>query len=293
MLIFLTGKDEIESMTRQIRTIAKSNELRMQPQLKVFPLYSTLSQKQQADVFLDLGPGQRKVIVATNIAETSITISGIKYVIDTGVVKVRNFDPMTRMESLKVAKISQAQAWQRTGRAGRESEGTCYRTYTENEYDLWDKMTKPEILRCNLSNAIIQLLALGINVQDFDFIDAPPPQSMEAAFKDLKSLGALKNIQSPQLTELGRRMAKFPLDPVYSKIILSAPKYECLNEILDLVSVLSSESVFCDSIDKKDVALAQHAKLQSKYGDHLTLLNVFRLYQKQERQKVIIKSSIN
>lgn len=292
VLIFLTGKDEIESMCKQIRTIAKSHDLEGKIPLRVFALHSQLPQNKQMEAFTKSVEGQRRVVVATNIAETSITLPGIKYVIDTGVVKVKKFDPVTGMETLKIQKISQAQAWQRSGRAGREFPGTCYRTYTLGEMNEYEKMSKPEILRCNLAATILQLLAIGVNIENFDFMDKPPVEAINSALKHLKQLGAIKSIQNSDLTETGRKMARFPIDPMYSKCIISAIRYECVSEILDLISILSAENVFCEpGANLRDQAIVQHAKFNVKYGDHLTLLNVFHQYERsyQNRKKVRIK----
>lgn len=287
ILMFLTGKDEIESMINQIRTIGKSHDMIGYPPLRAWPLHSALPPHKQLEAFQRSGDSYRRVIVATNIAETSITLPGIKYVIDTGVVKMRKYDAGTGIDSLKVTKISQAQAWQRTGRAGRETDGICYRTYTANELESFDKMTTPEILRCNLASAILVLLSTGINIETFDFMDKPPREAIELAFKQLKQLGAIKSIQNPQLTDTGRRMALFPLDPTYSKVIISSPKFDCVNEILDLISVLSTESIYCEPGNhNRDQELMQHAKFQTRFGDHLTLLNVFSQYQKHKGSKV-------
>lgn len=287
ILMFLTGKDEIESMVQQIRTIGRSHDMTGHPPLRAWPLHSKLPPNKQLEAFQRSGDTYRRVIVATNIAETSITLPGIKYVIDSGVVKMRNYDPVTGIDNLKVTKISQAQAWQRTGRAGRESDGFCYRTYTASELESFEKMTKPEILRCNLASAILQLLATGVNIETFDFMDKPPREAIELAFKQLKQLGAIKAIQNPQLTDTGRRMAMFPLDPTYSKIIISSPKFDCVTEILDLISILSTETVYCEpGQNNRDQAITQHAKFQTRFGDHLTLLNVFSQYQKQKGNKV-------
>lgn len=291
VLMFLTGKDEIDSMIHQIRTIAKSQEITGHyPPLRAWPLHSSLPPQKQFEAFQRSGDNfhnYRRVIVSTNIAETSVTIPGIKYVIDTGVVKMKKYDPVTGLDSLRVSKISQAQAWQRTGRAGRESEGICYRVFTAKEYDNFEKMTTPEILRCNLATSILQLLATGVNIETFDFIDKPPRESIEIAFKQLKQLGAIKSAQNPQLTETGRRMAMYPLDPTYSKIILSSQKFECVSEIHDLISILSSDNIFCEpGQNNRDQAIAQHSKFQTHFGDHLTLLNVYTQYQKHKASKV-------
>lgn len=304
ILVFLTGQDEIESMTYQIRTLAKSNEFK-DIAIRVFPLYSALPHHQQLEVFLPSVPGSRKIILSTNIAETSITITGIKYVIDCGMVKSRDFDANTGMETLKIVPISKAQAWQRTGRAGRESEGTCYRTYTKEEYDKLLDQAKPEILRCNITSVALQLLALGIDCEKFDFMDIPSSDSIDAALKELKSLGAITSVKEPGLNVLGRRMAKFPLNPRYSKILLSAQEYDCLDEVseiismkifqlyhspllqmLSLIAILSGESIFVHTTDKREDAIEAHLKFESEYGDHLTLLKVFKAFQECDKINV-------
>lgn len=149
-------------------------------------------------------------------------------------------------------------------------------------------MTTPEILRCNLSSSILQLLAVGLHIDKFDFIDKPPKEAIELAFKQLKQLGAIKSVQNPQLTETGRRMSLFPLDPTFSKIIISSQKFDCLSEMLDLVAMLSTESVYCEPVQtNRDQAIAQHFKFQMRVGDHLTLLNIFGQFQKhKEKSKV-------
>lgn len=288
VLMFLTGKDEIESMINQIRTITKSPELKNAIPLRAFPLHSSLQKNKQMDAFVRSAEGTRRVVVATNIAETSITLSSIKYVIDTGVVKMKNYDATTGLESLKITKISQAQAWQRTGRAGRESEGSCYRTYTKSEMESWEKMTKPEILRCNLSATILQLLAIGVNIENFDLMDKPSKEAISSAFKQLKQLSAIKSMQNPQLTEGGTQMSLFPLDPSFSRIIISASKFNCVNEIIDLIAMLSTENVFIEpNQNNRDAAYAQHSKFQNVIGDHFTLYRVFSQFRNANDKKKV------
>lgn len=205
----------------------------------------------------------------------------------------RTFDAVTGMDSLKIVKISQAQAWQRTGRAGRESAGICYRTYTNNEYDNLEENAEPEIKRCNLSAAALQLLALGIDCANFDFMDMPPHAAIISALKDLKQLGAIKSEQDPTLTDVGRKMAQFPLDPKYGKILLMAPKYHCLHDMIDLISVLSVENIIITPHDSKyteSAKLAQNS-FKSPFGDHLTVLNMFKQFQKVEGQKLFCKNN--
>lgn len=177
---------------------------------------------------------------------------------------------------LVVQPISQEQSWQRTGRAGRESEGYCYRIYTRKQYDLMNKSTVPEIQRANLATVAIQLLALGIHAVHFDFMDAPPKESILAAFEQLKLLGAIENINSKSLTPLGKKMVQFPLDPRFSKILLSAQAYGCVDEMLTIVACLSGESIFLNPPSKREQAISARQKFASPYGDHIMLLNTFK-----------------
>ncbi|KAJ8972585.1 hypothetical protein NQ314_000113 [Rhamnusium bicolor] len=246
------------------------------PPIKVCTLYAAQPGTQQMTVFQPSQPNTRKVVISTNIAETSVTITGIKYVIDSGMVKARSFHPATGLELLKVQRISQEQAWQRTGRAGRDSEGYCYRIYTRSQFELMKKTSIPEIQRANLNTVALQLLALGIHGLHFDFMDKPPKEAILAAFEQLKLLGAVENMDSNNLSPLGRKMAKFPLDPRFSKILLSAQQFGCLEETLTVIALLSSESILLSPPSKRDQAQNVRQKFCSAYGDHITLLNIYR-----------------
>ncbi|XP_067834329.1 ATP-dependent RNA helicase DHX33 isoform X1 [Heptranchias perlo] len=218
VLVFLTGQEEIEAMSRTCREIAKH----LPPgstQMSVFPLYASLPHLQQLRVF-QLGQKDcRKVILSTNIAETSVTIPGIKYVVDTGMVKAKRYNPESGLEVLAVQHVSKAQAWQRAGRAGRQQSGICYRLYTEEEFEKFLNMTVPEIQRCNLASVMLQLLALRIpNILTFDFISKPSPDAVRAAIEQLDLLGAVERKDNHIiLTPLGKKMAAFPLEPRFSK----------------------------------------------------------------------------
>ncbi|XP_068950257.1 ATP-dependent RNA helicase DHX33 isoform X3 [Petaurus breviceps papuanus] len=225
--------------------------------------------------------GSRKVIISTNIAETSITITGIKHVIDTGMVKAKKYNPESGLEVLAVQRVSKTQAWQRTGRAGREDSGACYRLYTEDEFEKFDKMTVPEIQRCNLASVILQLLALRVpNVLTFDFMSKPSPDHLQAALEQLELLGALqrKKDEPLVLTPTGRKMAAFPLEPKFAKTILLSPKFHCTEEILTIVSLLSVDSVLYNPPSRRDEVHSVRKKFISSEGDHLTLLNVYRAF---------------
>ena len=233
ILVFLTGQEEIDSVTANMRQIAKDGSLAECPRLRVLSLYAALPAHQQLDVFRPTVEGERKVIVSTNIAETSITIPGIRYVVDSGRAKVRTYYPGSGFDSLKVKKISQAQAWQRAGRAGREAPGNCYRSYTREEFNALAVNPTPEILRSNLASVILQLLAMGVkNVLTFDFIDKPSASHLEAAVVQLTFLGAVViKAEGLELTEAGKKMAQFPLEPRFAKMILSGPEHGCTDEV--------------------------------------------------------------
>ncbi|XP_038615627.1 ATP-dependent RNA helicase DHX33 [Tachyglossus aculeatus] len=279
ILVFLTGQEEIEAMSKTCRDIAKQLPDGCPP-LLVLPLYASLPYSQQLRVFQGAPKGSRKVIISTNIAETSITIAGIKFVIDTGMVKARKYSPGSGLEVLAVQRVSKAQAWQRAGRAGREDSGLCYRLYTEDEFEKFDRMTVPEIQRCNLASVVLQLLALRIpNVLTFDFMSKPSPDHIQAAVDQLDLLGALdRKDEQLTLTPIGRKMAAFPLEPKFAKTILLAPKFHCTEEILTIISLLAVDSVLYNPPARRDEVQAVRRKFISSEGDHITLLNVYRSF---------------
>ncbi|XP_034097849.1 ATP-dependent RNA helicase DHX33 [Drosophila albomicans] len=286
VLIFLTGQEEIEALAQQIRQLARINNSGPSD-VRVFTLYAQLAQGKQLECFLPVPANTRKIVLATNIAETSITIPGIRCVIDCGYVKEKSFNPSTGLDTLKTVRISQAQAWQRSGRAGRDAPGKCYRTYTKSNMEKFRSAAQPEILRANLTSTVLQLLALGIDCASFDFIDPPHPEGVQSAYKALEQLGAVKAAATPPaITSTGRLMAQFPLDPRFAKLLLAAPSFGCMEEMLSLVAALSSDNVFIGHTDKSELAALAHAKFQSKHGDHLTLLNVFATFQKTDKPKV-------
>lgn len=254
--------------------------------MKVLPLYAQLPQHRQLEVFKKAPPNTRKVILSTNVAETSITIRGIKFVIDSGVVKQKTFNPGNRVESLKVTKISQAQAWQRAGRAGRESEGTCYRVYPIAEFRKMPRMNLPEILRSNLGSTVLQLLALGVDCATFDFMDKPSSELVENAFKLLHDVKAIDGLKTRQLTEVGRKMTLFPLEPRLGRALLASIELGCLGDVLTIVALLSAENVFVHSTENMDKVATAHKKFQSNLGDLITLLNVYKAVQAEADVKV-------
>ncbi|KAK6475407.1 ATP-dependent RNA helicase DHX33-like [Huso huso] len=276
ILVFLTGQEEIEAMARTCRDIAKHLPDSC-GQMVVIPLYASLPHTQQLRVFHTAPKGCRKVILSTNIAETSITISGIKFVIDTGMVKAKRYNPDSGLEVLAVQRVSKAQAWQRTGRAGREDSGVCYRLYTEDQFDQFNNMTVPEIQRCNLASVMLQLLALRIpNVLTFDFMSKPSPEAVRAAIEQLDLLGAVERMDDQvTLTPMGKKMASFPLEPRFAKTILLSSQFHCTEEVLTIVSLLSVDSVLYNPPSRRDDVLSVRRKFISNEGDHMTLLNIY------------------
>ncbi|CAI4226894.1 unnamed protein product [Auanema sp. JU1783] len=274
ILVFLTGQEEIDTSCEVLYERMKSLGPDV-PDLIILPVYGALPSEMQTRIFEPAPEGKRKVVIATNIAETSLTIDGIFYVVDPGFVKQKIYNAKSGMDSLVVTPISQAAAKQRAGRAGRTGPGKCYRLYTERAYR--DEMLPtpvPEIQRTNLAATLLQLKAMGINnLIDFDFMDAPPLDSMITALSELHTLSALDG--DGLLTKLGRRMAEFPLDPALSKLLIMSVELKCSEEVLTIVSMLNVQNVFYRPKEKQEQADQKKAKFHQPEGDHLTLLAVY------------------
>lgn len=275
ILVFLTGQEEIETANEMLQERTKKLGSKIK-ELIILPIYANLPSDMQSKIFEPTPPGARKVILATNIAETSLTIDGIKYVIDPGFCKQNSYNARTGMESLIVTPISKASSNQRAGRAGRVSAGKCFRLYTAWAYkhELEDN-TVPEIQRTNLGNVVLLLKSLGINdLIHFDFMDPPPHETLVLALEQLYALGALNH--RGELTKLGRKMAEFPVDPMLSKCILASEQYKCAKEILTICAMLSvNNAVFYRPKDKVVHADTARVNFFRPGGDHLTLLNVY------------------
>ncbi|ELR22169.1 ATPdependent RNA helicase DHX8, putative [Acanthamoeba castellanii str. Neff] len=277
VLLFLTGQEEIDTACQILYERMKSLGP-MVPELVILPVYSALPSEMQTRIFEPAARGSRKVVVATNIAETSVTIDGIYYVVDPGFVKQKVYNPKMGMDSLVVCPISQAAARQRAGRAGRTGPGKCYRLYTEGAYKNEMLPTSvPEIQRTNLANTVLTLKAMGINdMLGFDFMDPPPVQTLIVAMEQLYSLGALD--EEGLLTRLGRKMAEFPLEPQLSKMLITSVELGCADEILTVVAMLSVQNVFYRPKEKQAQADQKKAKFHQVEGDHLTLLAVYEAW---------------
>lgn len=281
ILLFLTGQEEIDTsceiLFERMKALGPSV-----PELIILPVYSALPSEMQSRIFDPAPPGSRKVVIATNIAETSITIDHIYYVIDPGFVKQNAYDPKLGMDSLVVTPISQAQAKQRSGRAGRTGPGKCFRLYTEAAFQSEMLPTSiPEIQRQNLSHTILMLKAMGINdLLHFDFMDPPPTNTMLTALEELYALSALDD--EGLLTRLGRKMADFPMEPGLAKVLIAAVDLHCSDEILSIVAMLSLPTVFYRPKEKQSQADQKKAKFHDPHGDHLTLLNVYNSWKQNK-----------
>ena len=277
ILVFLTGQEEIDTACQILQD--RINESK-DKKLVILPVYSALPSELQSKIFDPVPIGHRKCVIATNIAEASLTIDGIYYVVDSGFAKIKAYNPKLGMDSLIIAPISQSSAMQRAGRAGRTGPGKCYRLYTFDSYNNeMLKATVPEIQRTNLANTVLLLKALGINdLIHFHFMDPPPLQTLIVSMEQLYYLGALDD--EGLLTKLGRRMAEFPLEPQLSKMLLTSVDLGCSEEIITIVSMLSVQNIFYRPRDKQTEADQKKSKFLHREGDHLSLLKVYEMFQK-------------
>ncbi|KAF7244556.1 Pre-mRNA-splicing factor ATP-dependent RNA helicase PRP16 [Varanus komodoensis] len=273
ILIFMPGQEDIEVTSEQI--VEHLEELENAPALAVLPIYSQLPSDLQAKIFQKAPDGVRKCIVATNIAETSLTVDGIMFVIDSGYCKLKVFNPRIGMDALQIYPISQANANQRSGRAGRTGPGQCFRLYTQSAYkNELLTTTVPEIQRTNLANVVLLLKSLGVqDLLQFHFMDPPPEDNMLNSMYQLWILGALDNTGG--LTSTGRLMVEFPLDPALSKMLIVSCDMGCSSEILLIVSMLSVPAIFYRPKGREEESDQVREKFAVPESDHLTYLNVY------------------
>ncbi|CAD6190974.1 unnamed protein product [Caenorhabditis auriculariae] len=281
ILLFLTGAEEIEESVKQLEKLNKS----LPPSAdRIFPipLYSAQRPEQQREAFLPAPPGTRKVILSTNIAETSLTIPGIRIVIDCLHAKIKNYNSVERYEELNVQLISKAQATQRAGRAGREAHGTCYRLIQHSKYEKLQEDSVPEILRSNLAATFLELLKVGMqNPHKLKLIDMPSADSISASMRELKAMGAIAPIREGssrfQLTEHGETLCAFPLPPDHARIVTMAEKEGCVSEVLKIVAAMQAEWIMYPyapyGTSDEEFARAR-ARFETREGDHLTILKV-------------------
>ncbi|CAH1269625.1 DHX35 [Branchiostoma lanceolatum] len=285
ILAFLTGQEEVDSVVSDLieynRSSRRQGDKRMK--MRVLPMYAALPPGEQLKVFERVSQTTRKVVVATNIAEASITINGIVYVVDSGFVKLRAYNPQSGVESLVITPVSQASADQRAGRAGRVRSGKVFRLYTEEDFHKLQTNTVPEMQRSNFAFVILQLKALGIsNILRFNFLSSPPAQIVIRGLEVLYALGALD--KDGELTRpLGSNMAEFPLSPMFAKILLESGKFGCSEEILTIAAVLQVQNIFVHPSNRKMEALRAHHKFAVEEGDLVTMLNVYEAFIKNNK----------
>ncbi|CAA7042728.1 unnamed protein product [Microthlaspi erraticum] len=278
VLVFLTGQDDIETAIKLLAEEAHSNQKNSSGLLPL-PLYSGLSRAEQELIFTPTPRGKRKVILSTNIAETSLTLEGVVYVIDSGFSKQKFYNPISDIESLVVAPISKASARQRSGRAGRVRPGKCYRLYTEDYFlNQMPGEGIPEMQRSNLVSTVIQLKALGIdNILGFDWPAPPSPQAMIRALEVLYSLQILDD-DAKLTSPTGFQVAELPLDPMISKMILASGELGCSDEIITIAAVLSIQSVWVIARGVQKEQDEAKLRFAAAEGDHVTFLNVYKVF---------------
>ena len=301
ILVFMTGQDDIDKVVRAIKKMQDEPPAGMFPGLAgairlqgiggksvqqlevenilVLPVHGGLSSEEQQLIF-ETFPGKRKVIVATNIAETSITIDGVVYVIDSGRIKETHFDTQSGIQSLDVVPHSQSGCNQRAGRAGRTRPGVCYRMYTESNFRTRPQFTEPEIRRMSLAGVVLSMELIGISdVENFDFIDQPDREAFHEAYETLLALGAVANTTGGGLTPLGRSMAELPLEPRIARMVLEAQKYGCIEEVATVAAFLSVRNIFTRPKGKESYADAAQQKFKVERSDALTYLKIWKQYE--------------
>lgn len=280
ILVFLTGQETVEALEHLINEYAIGMDASL-PRIQVLPLFAALPQAAQQRVFLPTPPRTRKIVLSTNIAETSVTVSGVRYVVDCGKAKIKQFRTRLGLDSLLVKPISKSAAVQRKGRAGREAPGQCFRLYTEKDYLALEETNPPEILRCDLSQALLNMKARGVDdIVRFPFLTRPPREALEKALLQLLNIDALE--ESGTISAIGLHIAKLPLTPTLGRVLLAAAENgaDCLTDVIDIISCLSVENIFFNttSEEKKEAAEAARRGLYRREGDHLTMLATVRAY---------------
>ncbi|MDP9501053.1 ATP-dependent RNA helicase HrpA [Bisgaard Taxon 45] len=280
ILIFLNGE-------REIRDTAEALQKQDLKHTEILPLFARLSAQEQNKIFHP--SGLNRIVLATNVAETSLTVPGIKYVIDPGTARISRYSYRTKVQRLPIEPISQASANQRKGRCGRVSEGICIRLYSEEDFNNRPEFTDPEILRTNLASVILQMTALGLDdIDAFPFVDAPDKRNIQDGIKLLEELEAFQFVKTKfgekrQLTQAGRQLAQLPVDPRLAKMLLTAVKYNCLHEVMIIVSALSIQDPRERPQEKQQSADDKHRRFADKKSDFLAFLNLWQFIQTQQK----------
>ena len=276
ILVFLPGEREIREAAEALRksTLRRNDE--------ILPLFARLSHAEQHKIFHPSG-AKRRIVLATNVAETSLTVPGIKYVIDTGLARVKRYSARAKVEQLHVEKISQAAARQRSGRCGRVSAGVCIRLFSEEDFNSRTEFTDPEIVRSNLAAVILRMASLKLgDVAAFPFLEMPDSRYINDGFQVLLELGVVNEHNG--LTKLGEQMARLPIDPKIARILLAAKKHDCMAEILVIASALSIQDPRERPLEARDAAAKAHERFTDKQSDFLAYLNIWDSFQR-ERDK--------
>jgi ATP-dependent helicase HrpA len=279
VLIFLNGEREIRD------TADALNKLKLRD-TEVVPLYARLSSAEQNRIFQS--HSGRRLVLSTNVAETSLTVPGIKYVIDPGTARISRYSYRTKVQRLPIEEISQASANQRKGRCGRVQEGICIRLYAEEDFESRPEFTDPEILRTNLASVILQMTALGLGeIEAFPFVEAPDKRNIQDGVRLLEELGAIatsKQGEKKKLTKMGRQLSRLPIDPRLARMVIEASKQGCLNELMIIASALSIQDPRERPSDKQQSADDKHRRFHDKESDFLTYLNLWEYIQKKQKE---------
>ncbi|MDO9281538.1 MAG: ATP-dependent RNA helicase HrpA [Methylotenera sp.] len=288
ILVFLPGEREIRDVADHLRKYqGRSTKLK---HIEVLPLFARLSIEDQQKIFKS--HSTRRIVLATNVAETSLTVPGIKYVIDAGLARMNRYSPRAKVEQLQIEKISQAAAKQRAGRCGRVSNGTCVRLYSEQDFNGRPEFTEPEILRSSLASVILRMAALRLgDVTEFPFIEAPSSRLIADGYQQLQELGAVDARR--QITETGLQLAKLPLDPRVGRMILAARREHCLKEVLIITSVLSMQDPRERPMDKREAADNAHAKFAGEGSDFMSYLKLWDFFDNALKTKKSNKDLLN
>ncbi|RMI92062.1 ATP-dependent RNA helicase HrpA [Streptomyces sp. ZS0098] len=280
ILVFLSGE-------REIRDTADALNKKRYRSTEVLPLYARLSHAEQHRVFQQ--HGGRRIVLATNVAETSLTVPGIKYVIDPGFARVSRYSHRTKVQRLPIEPVSQASANQRKGRCGRTSDGICIRLYSEDDFLSRPEFTDAEILRTNLASVILQMTAAGLGeIEKFPFIDPPDHRNIRDGVQLLQELGALDPTQKDprkRLTQTGRKLAQLPVDPRLARMVLEADRNGCVREVMVIAAALSIQDPRERPADKQAQADQQHARFRDETSDFLAFLNLWRYIREQQKER--------
>jgi len=273
ILVFMTGEADIRKVVTGLEELKLSGVV-------ILPVYGSLPPEDQKKIFLQYH-GRRKIVVATNIAETSITVDGVVYVVDSGLIKQAGFDPLSGIQSLDIVRHSQSGCDQRAGRAGRTQSGVCYRMYTKEDYERRPKYTEPEIRRTSLASIVLAMEDIGIeNIKDFDFVDPPEAEAFREAYETLIALGAIERGKKG-LLEIGKAMARLPLEPRIARMVLEAEKYNCVEAVATIAALLSVRSIFARPKGKEKEADAAHEYFKEQHPDSdlMVYLDVWNEYE--------------